>query len=191
MRLAARSVAWLLPLMLTGCFPHKFWHHQDQPPPPPIEAPAIPMPAPPSSGAKPPVVTVESQPPEPVAEPEKKPAKQPSKRKKQPVAASPQSPAPVPPDTQQASIESAEVSAIGQLSTGDSPDSKQETANTLTSIERRLNGIKRTLSEQEQKTAAQIREFVKQARKALSSGDLDGAQTLARKARILLSELNP
>jgi hypothetical protein len=53
-----------------------------------------------------------------------------------------------------------------------------------------LNGLTRKLSGQEQKTAAQIREYLKQAREALISGDVDGAHTLAAKAKVLLSELN-
>ena len=45
------------------------------------------------------------------------------------------------------------------------------------------------LSEPEQKTAVQIREYLKQAREALASGDVDGAHTLAAKAKVLLAEL--
>ena len=48
-----------------------------------------------------------------------------------------------------------------------------------------------TLTDAETKTAAQIREFLKQAREALATGDTDGAHTLANKAKVLLSELNP
>jgi len=42
---------------------------------------------------------------------------------------------------------------------------------------------------QDQKTADQIREFLKQARAALASGDVDGARTLAAKAKALLDVL--
>ena len=49
----------------------------------------------------------------------------------------------------------------------------------IASTEKTLNGITRKLSDQEQKTAAQIREFLKQAREALTAGDVDGARTLA------------
>jgi hypothetical protein len=59
----------------------------------------------------------------------------------------------------------------------------------IATTERGLNGITRSLNEQEQKTAAQIREFLKQARDALSTNDVDGAHTLAVKAKVLLSEL--
>jgi hypothetical protein len=82
------------------------------------------------------------------------------------------------------------VSAVGQLSSGDSSDLQQETVNSLNLTERELNGLSRQLSEAEQKTAVQIREFLKQARTALTSGDVDGAHTLAAKAKVLLAELN-
>jgi ribosomal protein S20 len=82
------------------------------------------------------------------------------------------------------------VSAIGQLSSGDPSDLRQQTVNSIAATERGLSSITRQLSDQEQKTAAQIREFLKQARAALNSGDVDGAHTLAAKARVLLGELS-
>jgi ribosomal protein S20 len=82
------------------------------------------------------------------------------------------------------------VSAIGQLSSGDASDLRQQTLNSITATERGLSGIGRRLNGQEQKTAAQIREFLKQARAALASGDVDGAHTLAAKAKVLLGELS-
>jgi hypothetical protein len=82
------------------------------------------------------------------------------------------------------------VSAIGQLSTGDPIDLRRETDESLTATERGLNGLGRTLNDQEQKTAAQIREYLKQARDALLSNDVEGASTLATKAKVLLHELS-
>jgi ribosomal protein S20 len=108
-----------------------------------------------------------------------KPAKLPVKHRKPPANS-----------TQQASIESPGVSAIGQLSSGDPSDLRQQTVNSIAATERGLSSITRQLSDQEQKTAAQIREFLKQARAALNSGDVDGAHTLAAKARVLLGELS-
>jgi hypothetical protein len=96
---------------------------------------------------------------------------------------------PAVPSTPPAPGESPEVSAIGQLSSGDPADLRRETEESLAAIERGLNGIGRELNGQEEKTAAQIREFVKQARQALGSGDVDGAHTLAAKAKVLLNEL--
>jgi hypothetical protein len=83
------------------------------------------------------------------------------------------------------------VPAIGVLTTNDPPNMRQQTDASIESTEKSLNGITRSLNEQEQKTAAQIREFLKQAREALTSGDVDGARTLAIKAKVLLDELHP
>ncbi len=52
-----------------------------------------------------------------------------------------------------------------------------------------LNGIKRSLSTEEKATAAQIRNYLKQAQQALDNGDTDGAHLLATKAKLLLDEL--
>jgi hypothetical protein len=82
------------------------------------------------------------------------------------------------------------VSAIGQLSSGDPSELQQRTINSIAATERGLSSITRQLSDQEQKTAAQIREFLKEAKAALASGDVDGAHTLAAKARVLLGELS-
>jgi hypothetical protein len=82
------------------------------------------------------------------------------------------------------------VSAIGQLSSGDPVNYRQQTEQAIWSIERGLNGINRTLSDSDQKTADQIREFLKEARTALASGDVDGAHTLAAKAQVLLAALS-
>jgi hypothetical protein len=82
------------------------------------------------------------------------------------------------------------VSAVGQLSSGEPSDLRQQTADSIAAIDRGLNGIGRQLNGQEQKTAAQIRQYLKQAREALASGDVDGARTLAAKAKVLLGELS-
>ncbi len=83
-------------------------------------------------------------------------------------------------------------SPIGQLTTGDSAlgeRTKHETADLIGGTQQGLNGIKRSLSTEEQVTAAQIRTFLKQAQQELDSGDADGAHTLATKAKLLLDEL--
>jgi hypothetical protein len=100
--------------------------------------------------------------------------------------------------TQQAAVtppptpapESLGVSAIGQLSTGEPGDLRRETADSIAATERGLNGLGRNLSGQEKKTATQIREYLKHAKEALISNDVDGAHTLAEKAKVLLSELS-
>ncbi|MGD0788296.1 MAG: hypothetical protein ABR898_09955 [Terracidiphilus sp.] len=195
MKFSARSVAWLLPVILTGCF-----HFGHRPPAQPL-APAIP-----SSKSTPPAVehppleaTIPSVPLASGASVQ--PAPRPRVRHRKPAIANgeqaaastalvqlntPQAPA----NTQQAASESPGVSAIGQLSSGDTSNLRQQTVDSIAAIERSLSGIGSSLSDQEQKTAAQIREYLKQARNALASGDVDGAHTLVAKANVLLSELS-
>jgi hypothetical protein len=86
--------------------------------------------------------------------------------------------------------QNSEVSAIiGQLSSGDPGSYRQQTETNIASIERGLSGINHPLNDSDQKTADQIREFLKQARAALDSGDVDGAHNLAAKAQVLLAAL--
>ena len=66
---------------------------------------------------------------------------------------------------------------------------QRQTEEAIASIERGINSINHPLSDSDQKTMDQIREFLKQARAALASGDVDGAQTLAAKAKVLLDGL--
>ncbi|MFY9854895.1 MAG: hypothetical protein WAK26_13555 [Terracidiphilus sp.] len=170
----------LLPFFLTGCF-----HKTQQTPavalaPPIVDTPpAKPLPSP--TDLPPPVVTPPAQTAAPVAEttePTPPPAKPSPAHKRPPTK-----------NTQLAMNGGAGVSAIGQLSSGDPSDLRQQTENSLAATERGLNSINRQFSGQEKKTAAQIREFLKQARVALASGDADGASTLAEKAKVLLGEL--
>ncbi|MGA3373691.1 MAG: hypothetical protein ABSC48_18235 [Terracidiphilus sp.] len=173
----------LLPLLLTGCF-HWPQKAQNEPLAPPIEDAPPPKPAPAPTDLPPPVITVPDQTSAPSASTQPPPAPKPPVRHKKPT------PPPAPNATQQASAGSPGVSAIGQLSSGDASDLRQQTENSIAAIERGLNAITRGLSDQEHKTAAQIREFLKQARAALAAGDVDGAHTLAAKAKVLLGELS-
>jgi outer membrane biosynthesis protein TonB len=89
--------------------------------------------------------------------------------------------------------EPAATSPIGQLSTGDAAgqaQTRKETVDLITNTENGLNNIKRSLSSQEQETANQIKTFLAKAKQALTIDDLDGAHTLATKAKVLLDELN-
>jgi hypothetical protein len=178
MKLSARSVAWLFPLLLTGC-PHKTQVAQNQPLAPPIEdtPPYKPEPAP--ANLPPPEVTIPVQ-PQPELPVPAEPVKKPVKHKR---AANT--------NTQVASSVAPAVPAIGQLSSGDAPNLRQQTDDSIASTEKTLNGINRKLSDQEEKTAAQIREYLKQARDAITAGDVDGANKLAFKAKVLLDELLP
>ena len=184
-KLKARTTAFftvalcLFPLFLTGCF-HRTQQAQVVPLAPPVVEP-LPTPPPPSpTDLPPPVVTPPNQPTEATANTQPQP---------QPPKPSPAHKKPAAKNTQLALNGSVGVSAIGQLSSGDPSDLSQQTENSLAATERGLNNLNRELSGQEKKTAAQIREFIKQARVALASGDADGASTLAEKAKVLLGEL--
>lgn len=179
MRLSARSAVWLFPLLLTGCI-HKTQVALNQPLAPPIEDTPPPKPEPAPTNLPPPEVTVPVQetPPEVTAPPE--PVKKPPRHKK-----------PANTNTQVASNGTEPVPAIGQLSTNDSPATRQEVDASIQSTEKGLNGINRRLNDQEQQKATQIREYLKHARDALTSGDIDGAHNLAVKAKVLLDELHP
>jgi hypothetical protein len=129
------------------------------------------------------VVSVPTPPPAPDANTNAQtepPPKPPAKHKKS-----------QPPPVQQASATpDPGVSAIGELSSGAPSGLREQTSDYINSTERGLNGVTRNLNDQEQKTAAQIREWLKEAKDALAKGDVDGAHTLAAKAKALLTELN-
>jgi outer membrane biosynthesis protein TonB len=175
MRFHFKSVLLMLPLVLTAC------NHKQQtaqlPPLAPPETANIP-PAP--NAPPPPNETIPTQPTQKAPTPAQ-PADQPVKKKKKPKPATD--------TTEQASNPSTGVSAIGQLSSGDPADVKRQTEDSIASIEHDLQGINRTLDESEQKTADHIREYIKEAKAAIGSGDVDGARNLATKARVLLNEL--
>jgi outer membrane biosynthesis protein TonB len=154
---------------------------EDAPPPKPNSAPkdlpppviTVPQPTQPAASNTPP-----AEPPVPKPKPHRKP-KQPvndQQQQQQPAQVASNSGAP-------------EVSAAGQFSTGAPSDLRQQTTDSLNETERGLNGITRQLNDQEQKTSGQIKEYLKQARAALATGDVDGAHTLAQKAKFLLQEL--
>jgi hypothetical protein len=180
MKLSAKGAAWLLLLLLTGCF-HKTQVAQNQPLAPPIEDTPPPKPEPAPTNLPPPVVTIPEQPQEqqitPPAEPVKKVPrhKKPQNTNTQIATAAP--PAPVP--------------AIGNLTTNDPPTMRQSTDALIEQTEKSLKGITRKLDDEEQKISAQITEYIKQARDALKTGDVDGAHNLATKAKLLLDELHP
>jgi hypothetical protein len=178
MKMPARSVAWVLPLLLTACIHKADQAQQAQPLAPPIVDTPPARPAPPTDLPAP-VVTAPAQAQAPdtgAQEPE--PAEQPVTHRKAPAK---------PADPNSGSDTG--VSAIGHLSSGDASDLRGQTEEAIKATERGLSDIGRKLSDQEQKTAANIREFLKEARGALATGDVEGARTLAAKARVLLEEL--
>ncbi|HUD12598.1 MAG TPA: hypothetical protein VMQ56_02995 [Terracidiphilus sp.] len=179
MKMRARDVAWLLPLFMTGCFFHKQHRPQVVSLAPASNAeprPVLTHPDLPASVAiipELPLARVSNVEPEPV----------PPARHKRPAKPAQQAANTPPPPA-----ENPGVPAIGQLSSGEPYDMRRETEDSIAVTERGLNGLG-NLSEQDQKTAAQIRENLKQAREALVSGDVDGAHNLAVKAKAVLSEL--
>jgi hypothetical protein len=185
MKSPVRCVAWLLPFLLTGCFELPF--HKKQPAQARMLAPRIQ----PSQSIQ--LIDIELPPADTVVaayaicnmREEAQPI-QPPVRHRRPPNQNLEDPAAAP---EPAAPSNPAVSAIGQLSSGDPANSRQQTENSIADIERRLNGIHRTLSDSEQKTADHIREFLKQAKAALASGDVEGAHTLAAKAQVLLTEL--
>ena len=104
----------------------------------------------------------------------------------------------VPPEGQNvkvtAQIPSGDTSAptpIGQLTAGPTQDTSGSRQQAVTLIDSTQRGVAtlRNLNGDQNKTVAQIRSFLDQAQRALHNGDVDGAHTLATKARTLLDEL--
>jgi hypothetical protein len=105
---------------------------------------------------------------------------------------------PPPPEVQNAKVtaptpkgDTAQPTSIGPLTAAPSPDSsgsRQQASDLIDSTQRGVNGL-RNLNGDQSKTVAQIRSFLDQAQRALHNGDLDGAHTLATKAKTLLDEL--
>jgi hypothetical protein len=184
------KVARLLPLLLCACS-HNANLSQVQPLAPPIEDTPLPPPDSAPTNLPPPVITIPKtetpvvvvqEPPKPSPK-HHKPVTKPSTNAQAGTPA--QQPAQVAADAAPA-----EVSAIGQLSSIEPPDSKKQAEDSITEVEKGLTGINRQLNSQEEKTSTQIKEFLKQARNALASGDVDGAKTLTAKAKALLGELS-
>jgi hypothetical protein len=184
MTLRPRHLALLLPFLLTGCIFHKMQPH-------PVQAFAPPA----SSAPRPETVhpdlpdSTTILPPEPLLSADDASlSERPVSHHQHPYTRPPQPAASVPPATQAADPPA--VSAIGQLSTGEPSDLRLNVKDSIASTENGLNNIGRSLYGQDQKTAGQIRKFLKQAKDALNNGDVDGAKTLASKAKVLLSELS-
>ena len=188
MKLPARIVVCVLPLFVTGCF-HRKHTVQSVPLAPAVSSTAPSTPTPQMSTiAPPPPAPIETTKPAATTENSASSATPSNQAPKTPVHHSLKKPSPAHP--QIAMNGGAGVSAIGQLSSGDPGASRRQTEESLAATERGLKSLTRPLNDPDQRTAAHIREFLKQARQALASGDVDGAHTLAAKARVLLNELS-
>ena len=87
--------------------------------------------------------------------------------------------------------DTAQPTSIGQITAGPTQDtsgSRQQAASLISSTQRGVNSLK-NLNGDQNKTVARIRSFLEQAERALHAGDVDGAFTLATKAKTLLDEL--
>ncbi|WP_058185594.1 hypothetical protein [Terracidiphilus gabretensis] len=208
MKLYLTRIACLLSLVLTSCV-HKNQAANQLPLAPPIEDAPLPKPDVAQKDQLPPTVVTPAQPEQPATASQTDQPKPPPRRKKPvpkpangtssqasnsssaPGATSPSQPAPnsPPPTLQAANGTPDETSAIGKLSSGEPADLRAQTVSSLNGTEHGLNTLNRKLSDTEEKTSAQIKEYIKQARTALASNDLDGANTLATKAQLLLNEL--
>jgi ribosomal protein S20 len=129
----------------------------------------------------------EKLPPEPTAAAAAKPKRE---RRKKVVAVV--TPPPAPPVQQIASVDpSPEVTAIGALTAGGqaNPQTKQEAADLIASIEKRLNALPAQTTDDQKAQISKVRNFWRDAQAALKSGDAEGAKTLATKAKLLLDDL--
>jgi hypothetical protein len=173
--------ACLAVVLLGGC------HRRQAPPTLPaiLQAPDIPPPAPPPPA-------MESSLPEDIATaPSAKVTEtRPRRPSRRTAPKSPASEASTPVDTASTAA-TPEGSTIGELSDGGdaNPQTQQEAAELIASSEGRLNGLTPAVARQQQVQLRKVRYFLKQAKQALSSGDAEGAKTLATKAKLLLDDL--
>jgi hypothetical protein len=138
---------------------------------------------------EPPLSTIETpeieMPPMPIAAA----GAHPRRERKRTIAAKTLAPAQTAPEPETAAPE--EATAIGALSTGgdSNPRSQQEAAEMIASNERRLSGFSAQTVEVQKAQISKARNFQKQAQDALTSGDVEGAKTLATKAKLLLDDI--
>jgi hypothetical protein len=197
MKLRAKTATWLLPFLLTACGP------KPQPLPPQAYAPPVSkLPKPQTTHPDLPesAIVLATEPVDEDTDPIVDEAARPVPRRKKPVPAKATSDGPEavtqtansnpPPPPAPSESSPGAVSAMGDLSSGDPADLRRETSNSITDTEIGLKSLDHPLNGQEEKTVEQIRQFIRQARKALASGDVDGAHTLASKAKVLLGELS-
>ena len=118
----------------------------------------------------------------------------PTLREPPPRPAAKKKPAPkedTPPPVQVASAPDPAALAIGALSTGGdaAPQSQQQAQELIASIRKQIAGLPANIADAQKKQIRQIRNFIDQAQKALTSGDAEGARNLATKAKLLLDDL--
>ena len=171
-----------LSLGMSGC------HHKPVVPPLPAITQPVALETPPPP-AKPPMIEAQPvrMPPVPVAAAGGKVRTHRKNGKTSPSTAAT-------PPVQVASVETTpppEQTAIGALSTGGdaSPQAQKDATDLIASIDKRLNALSAQKAEAEKAQISKIRNFQRQAQEALSSGDAEGAKTLATKAKLLLDDI--
>jgi ribosomal protein S20 len=177
--MAAAVLCAGLTLCASGC--HK--RVQAPPPLPPIQDPvALVTPPEPEHPPmiEPPVVNM---PPVPMASG----AAHPRRERRRPAA----KPAPEPAQVASAEPPSEDL-AIGALTSGGEANSRsqQEAADMIAANEKRLNALPAQIVEDQKAQISKVKTFQRQAQEALSSGDVEGAKTLAMKAKLLLDDLS-
>lgn len=96
---------------------------------------------------------------------------------------------PEPPEPPRVVIQEGSSAQSGQNGTGAAGNDQATTQQLLDSAEANLRSIKRQLSAKEQSTAALIRDYINQSKKATKDGDQVGAYKLAVKAHLLSDDL--
>jgi hypothetical protein len=173
------GVLALVSLAATGC--HRRTKLAPPPPlPPPVRVELMPAGEPETS-------EVSAQPLPAIPAPRK--AVQPKVRKPKKIEPVVAPPAPV--QVAAAEPQPDGAAAIGSLTTGGAaaPAEQQKAAAAIAEVEKRLGGLSAATLDAQKDGIVQVRNFLKQAHDALSSGDADGAMTLATKARVLLEDL--
>jgi hypothetical protein len=108
----------------------------------------------------------------------------------------PKTPAPVetppPVETASTAAPTPAASPIGELSTGGdaTPQRQQEATDLIATSERRVDALSKNTSEYQQSQIRKASYFLRQAKQALSTGDIEGAMTLATKAKLLMDDLS-
>ena len=83
-----------------------------------------------------------------------------------------------------------EANSIGALTTGApaDPQTRQDAANLIAAIQKRLNAVPAQMDEAQKTQINKVRNFWRDAQEAFKSGDVEGAMTLATKAKLLLDD---
>ena len=174
-----RIVLSLLVLTLAGCHRNPKVVAVVAPPPPPLETVDVPPPSHPT----------EPLPEEPVIASPDLPLTVPPVRRPQPPR---RRPAPAPPTQTAAATPAPAPMDLGNLTTGGESTNTallQQTDDLLKAQTRRLNAIPTATIALHTQQVEQARLFLKQASDAWAKQDIEGARTLATKAKVLLDEV--